>query len=458
VQATFSAAYRALRTQQRPVALRPWLFTIARNDCLSIIRKRRPEVELNGEPALRGDPYRELEVREELRETVKGMLELPEPQRAALVLAEMHGLSQSQIGSVLGVRPDQVKAYIYQARSHLISDRHAREADCSEIREELASARGAALLRGRLRRHVRSCSGCRAYADGVAHQRGQLNCLLPLTPSLLFKYRALEQVLAMPPAAAPLGRAGGAIFGGSLAGTAVEVAGGKGIALKVAAGIACLCASAGVGATVLATSEESEGHKAPSAASTGLKSIGTLIASAKQPAAGSVAAFTQGPVSAPELQRLRRLGQRVIESEGLVLGPPPRGAPSPGNVALVNASSGYYATALEAAARSTHPRPGPAERQLEREQNQRQGTQQHERKSAERRQREEAAHTAAGLAEKLAQARHAEAQAEREVRAREREERPAGGLAGYTKGREERRRERKEGLRIRARRPKPAGS
>ena len=56
VQATFMSAYRALRADERPVTLRPWLFTIARNESLSILRKRRPTVELNGEPALGGDP------------------------------------------------------------------------------------------------------------------------------------------------------------------------------------------------------------------------------------------------------------------------------------------------------------------------------------------------------------------------------------------------------------------
>ena len=103
VQATFASAYRALRANERPVILRPWLFAIARNDCLSIMRKRRPTVELNGEPALRGDPLRELELHEEVRHMLENLRELPEPQRAALVLAELLGLSQSEIGVVLGV-------------------------------------------------------------------------------------------------------------------------------------------------------------------------------------------------------------------------------------------------------------------------------------------------------------------------------------------------------------------
>jgi RNA polymerase sigma factor (sigma-70 family) len=263
VQATFAAAYRALLADERPVALRPWLFTIARNDCMSILRKRRPTVELNGEPALGGDPVRELELREEVRHTFEGLRELPESQRAALVLAELHGLSQVEIGGVLGVEPEQVKAYVYQARSKLVSARRAREADCREIREELATARGGALLRGRLRRHVRSCEECRLYADGVARQRRQLAALLPLIPSLMLKHRVFEDALGLG-GADPATYAGSATAAGALAGTAAEIAGGgvKALAIKVAAGVAVLGASAGVSASMIGVPTGTKEHTA----------------------------------------------------------------------------------------------------------------------------------------------------------------------------------------------------
>ena len=70
LQATFSSAHRALLHDDRELALRPWLFVIARNACVSIIRKRHAWVELNGEAAREGDPVRGLEVREEVRHLV----------------------------------------------------------------------------------------------------------------------------------------------------------------------------------------------------------------------------------------------------------------------------------------------------------------------------------------------------------------------------------------------------
>jgi RNA polymerase sigma factor (sigma-70 family) len=279
VQATFASAYKALRADGRPVTLRPWLFTIARNNCLTILRRRRPVAELNGEVAPGPDPVTELELREEVRKVFDGLRDLPEGQRAALVLAEVHGLSQQEIGRVLGVRPDQVKAYVYQARSKLISERRARDADCREIREEIATARGAALLRGRLRRHVRSCPDCRLYADGVARQRRQLGALLPIAPSLALKYRALEEALNIG-AGEPATVASGAAVGASVAGTAADLAGGgvKVLVCKLAAGMVCLGAGASVGVSVLEAPSATHGQTAAST-----QAGGAMIASAQGP-------------------------------------------------------------------------------------------------------------------------------------------------------------------------------
>lgn len=286
LQATFTSAYRALRADRRPVTPRPWMFAIARNQCLSILRKRRPTVELNGEPALGGDPVRELELREELGQVLASLRELPESQRAALVLAELHGLSQGEIATVLGVRSDQVKAFVYQARSNLLSERAARDAGCKEIREELSTARGPALLKGRLRRHLRSCADCRSYADSLAGQRRRLGALLPFVPSLVLKYRALEEALGIG-SGDPATYAGGAAVGGSVAAGAAEIAGGgvKALAVKVAAGVAVLGAGASVGVSVL---EGSPPHRRASSA---------LVASAEGSGGRTLPTAGQGPGS-----------------------------------------------------------------------------------------------------------------------------------------------------------------
>ena len=59
----------------------------------------------------------QVEQREDMRQVIETLQELPEAQRTALVLSELHGFSQSEIGTLLGVRPEQVKSYVYQARN-----------------------------------------------------------------------------------------------------------------------------------------------------------------------------------------------------------------------------------------------------------------------------------------------------------------------------------------------------
>jgi len=362
VQATFASAYRALHADRRAVNLRAWLFTIARNDCLNILRRRRTWVELDGEPAADGDPLRELELREEVRQMIAGLRELPESQRASLVLAELHGFSQAEIGSVLGVRAEQVKAFICQARSNLISERSARETDCCEIREELSDARGAALLRGRLRRHLRSCDDCRTYADGVARQRRTLGAVLPLAPSLLLKYWALEEALGSGAVADPGAYVGGAAVGGSVAGAAAEVAGGgfKALILKLATGVAFLGAGAGAGASMLA----SQGASAP------------LLASAAGSRGGGVtlAASSVGGRSAGSRHGRSGARRQLLSTTGAVI------------VGLERVSPGHGGTTLAPAGAPT----GEAERNARREARERQGEEQQRRAEEEhRREREQ---------------------------------------------------------------------
>lgn len=254
VQAAFAAAWRALLADRRPVALRPWLFTITRNECVTMLRARRPTVELNGELARSGDPVEHLIVGEDLRLLLESIARLPEQQRVALLLAEAHGLSHPEIASVLGVRTDQIKAFVYQARMNLTADRRARESDCEEIRSELERSRGHGLLRGAIRRHLRDCPGCREHADGVARRRRHFRAVLPFVPSLALKHRVLEGSLGL----GSLG-GGGSVAAGPLGGLAELAAGTGAVAFKAAAGIVALSLTAGVGVSSLAASHRSAG-------------------------------------------------------------------------------------------------------------------------------------------------------------------------------------------------------
>ncbi len=218
LQQTFLRAHRALAARGAPAEIRPWLFTIARNCCLTMLSARRPVADGEAEPASTEGLGEQVQVRADLRAVVADVERLPDDQRAALVLAELADLSHDQIAEVIGVRPGKVKALIHQARTTLIAEREARETPCESVREELSTARGGALRRGPLRRHLRVCAGCRTYREAVGQQRRALALALPVTPSLGLKAGILGASASGGAGAAAVGGASGAAsLGGSLA-------------------------------------------------------------------------------------------------------------------------------------------------------------------------------------------------------------------------------------------------
>jgi RNA polymerase sigma factor (sigma-70 family) len=239
VQHTFAAAYRDLqRAGDREIALKPWLFTIARNRCLSVLRARR-ELPLESAVVATAGLSEQVEQRAELRQLVADVRDLPDEQRAALLLAEVGGLPHSEIGSVLGCEVRRVKALVYRARSSLVARREARELPCEQIREQLANLRGGSLRRTELRLHLRECAGCRDFREQVRRQRKMLSAALPVVPTVGLKTSVLGAI--------------GIAGGGGAAGGGAAVAGGATVA-KVAA-VAVLAAGSVAGGTAVVEHE-----------------------------------------------------------------------------------------------------------------------------------------------------------------------------------------------------------
>jgi len=181
VQHAFLAAYRELESGVTPTYPRAWLYAIARNRCLTIIRDRREVAAEVSEPSTVG-LAEEVERRSDLRDLLRDMRRLPEEQRTALALFEMGGLTQTEIAKVMRVDTGRVKALVFQARSNLIHARAASDATCASVRSQLSTLRGGRLNTRELRTHVRDCEGCAEYAMAVREQRRRLAIVLPVVP------------------------------------------------------------------------------------------------------------------------------------------------------------------------------------------------------------------------------------------------------------------------------------
>src|SRR5215218_6153687 len=250
LQQTFLRAHRSLLSQGAPDDMRPWLFAIARNRCLTMLAARKvaavPVEEI--EPSTDGLSAG-VERRAELLDLLGDISRLPDDQRSALVLAEIGDLSHAEIARVIEVPTAKVKGLVHQARTRLIADRDARETPCEDVRELLATASGGELRRGPLRRHLALCDGCRAYKEAVTKQRASLALVLPVLPSAGLKDAIFGALGGGGSGGAAAAAAGGAAAGGTGAG----VSGGgltAGLAAKLAIG-AAIVGGAGGGAVVV---------------------------------------------------------------------------------------------------------------------------------------------------------------------------------------------------------------
>lgn len=252
LQQTFLSAYRDLQQNDRPIKVQAWLFTIARNRCLSVLRARRESASDEIELSTAG-LVEEVQQRADLRELLADMAELPEEQRAALVLSELGDLSHQEVGEVVGVETAKVKSLVFQARTALMESRDAREVSHEDIREQLSIP--GATRRKEVKRHLAACPSCAAYWEDVRRQRALLGLVLPVVPTLGLKEGALA---AAGIGAGGAGAAGGTVAGGAAAGGGVSAAIGSGLGAGQIAAIAIVAGGLAVGGGALALRDDDE--------------------------------------------------------------------------------------------------------------------------------------------------------------------------------------------------------
>ena len=121
VQQAFMQAFVALRDgERREIALRPWLYRIARNCAIDLLRKQPFEHdELDPEFDGTAQPPGLVEQKEELARIVAAIQALPERQRRALTLRELEGKSYGEISAELGHTDSGVRQLIFRARTAL---------------------------------------------------------------------------------------------------------------------------------------------------------------------------------------------------------------------------------------------------------------------------------------------------------------------------------------------------
>ena len=117
VQDGFIAAFRRAESFRGEAAVTTWLHRIIVNACLDRLRRRKPTSELpEFELADRHDQHASTEVR---LDVLEALAKLPEGQRAALVLVDMHAVPVSEAARILGVAEGTIKSRCARGRAAL---------------------------------------------------------------------------------------------------------------------------------------------------------------------------------------------------------------------------------------------------------------------------------------------------------------------------------------------------
>lgn len=241
LQATMTAAARSLPGEEREIAIRPWLFRVAHNEAVSIIRKRResPSADELVESAVESAADRS-EQRQRLRTLVADLQALPDRQRSGLIMRELSGLSYEEIAAVLRCGEGAARQVVYEARSALATRAEGREMECKEARQAISDGDRRRLRGRKLKAHLSSCEGCNDFQAAIAARQNDLRMLCPPVPAA-----AATGLLAAVVGASS--GSGSAVGGGSAA------AGAGAVGAGVAAGGGGLAAgAAGKGAAILA--------------------------------------------------------------------------------------------------------------------------------------------------------------------------------------------------------------
>ena len=263
LQEVFAAAYNAVLGDEREINVRPWLYRIARNRSLNHLRRVAPigvdtmDVHFADSGMTTSDKVMR---RENFRELIADVQDLPETQRTALLLREIDALSYEQIAHAMETTVPSVKSLLVRARISLAEASEARKLSCEEVRLELGHvAEGLCKISTPARRHVRSCERCHSFRKHLRENNRALAAIMPVAPLYLAKRLLLAKLgstasaggahvaggaSAMGAGASAMGASASAGAGAAAAGGGVSLAGGMvtagagAIATKAVAGLA----------------------------------------------------------------------------------------------------------------------------------------------------------------------------------------------------------------------------
>ena len=162
LQMTTLAAMEGLKEGERTIAVRPWLYDLAREESLELLAARSPRHSTGGN----GIGAR--------------LTALPEPNRSALLFRELGGLEYTEIAAAHGIGVNAARQAVLNGRRLLEPAGPDRTPDCAAIRTEMSVNEGRLERRRDIRAHLVICPECTAFAASLAKRPPELKSLFAL--------------------------------------------------------------------------------------------------------------------------------------------------------------------------------------------------------------------------------------------------------------------------------------
>lgn len=120
-QEAFIRAFQALPRFRQEAAFSTWLYRIATNTALDLVRRRPvvPPVELPADQPAPDDPATEAQRREISRRVHAAVAQLPAEYRVVVVLRDLQGLAYDEIAKVLEIPVGTVRSRLSRGRDGL---------------------------------------------------------------------------------------------------------------------------------------------------------------------------------------------------------------------------------------------------------------------------------------------------------------------------------------------------
>jgi RNA polymerase sigma-70 factor, ECF subfamily len=132
LQNVWLKVFLKINTLRAPGAFRVWLYKIAHDEAIGLLRKRRKEIAAidENDPAIAEvDPWDDVDIRENAELVHRALERLSQPHREVLTLRFLEDLSLAEIAEIIGCEMGTVKSRLYYAKRSLREQIEGRSHD-----------------------------------------------------------------------------------------------------------------------------------------------------------------------------------------------------------------------------------------------------------------------------------------------------------------------------------------